>query len=64
MTQCEQRDSSLMASFESENRTFTFGQMHETATKIAAGLLALDVKPGERVAIWGPNQPEWLIMVS
>jgi len=61
---CEIRDSALMASFEAENREFTFGQMNEEAVKFAAGLLAMGVKKGDRVAIWGPNQSEWLITVG
>lgn len=38
--------------------------MHKEAVKVAAGLLALGIEPGDRVAVWGPNQPEWLVMVS
>ena len=28
----------------------------------AAGLLALGVRPGDRVGVWGPNVPEWLLL--
>ena len=41
---------------------FTFQETHETAEKFAAGLLAAGLKPSDRVAVWGPNQPEWFIM--
>lgn len=28
----------------------------------AAGLLALGVRPGDRVGVWGPSSPEWLLL--
>ena len=28
----------------------------------AAGLLALGVRPGDRVGVWGPSVPEWLLL--
>jgi len=59
---CEKNDSKLMASFEMHKKTFTFGEMHLEAGKIAAGLVNLGIAPGDRVAVWGPNQPEWLVM--
>ena len=38
--------------------------MNVEARKFAAGLFAMGIRPGDRVAVWGPNQPEWFIMVS
>ncbi len=29
---------------------------------MAAGLLALGVKRGDRVGVWGPNIPEWIVV--
>ena len=31
------------------------------ADELAAGLLALGVQTGDRVGIWSPNCPEWII---
>ena len=59
---CEKNDSKLMASFEMHKKAFTFGEMHTEAGKFAAGLFNLGIRPGDRVAVWGPNQPEWLVM--
>ena len=59
---CEKNDSKMIASFEMHKKAFTFGEMHVEAGKVAAGLVALGIRPGDRVAVWGPNQPEWLVI--
>lgn len=61
---CERDDSALMAAFDMDGKTFTFGEMHDGSLKIAAGLLSMGLKQGDRVAIIGPNQPEWLLLVG
>lgn len=43
-----------------ERRTWTYAQLLEEAEALARALLAR-FKPGERVAIWAPNIPEWVI---
>jgi fatty-acyl-CoA synthase len=40
---------------------WTYGELKQRVDKLAAGLLALDLKPGERVGIWSPNNAEWVI---
>jgi long-chain acyl-CoA synthetase len=37
----------------------TWREFHEAAAKVAAGLLALGAKRGDRIAILGPTQPQW-----
>uniref|UniRef100_A0A8C6U5V6 Medium-chain acyl-CoA ligase ACSF2, mitochondrial n=1 Tax=Neogobius melanostomus TaxID=47308 RepID=A0A8C6U5V6_9GOBI len=39
----------------------TFEQFHQDVDKFAAGLLALGLKPGDRVGVWGPNSYEWIL---
>ncbi len=40
---------------------YTYGQVWRKSGQVARGLLALDVEKGDRVALWAPNLPEWLI---
>ena len=39
----------------------TYGDFYDRAKKLAAGFYALGVRPGDNVALWGENCPEWLI---
>ena len=39
----------------------TYAQLDVNADEFAAGLLALDLKPGDRIGIWAPNCVEWSI---
>src|SRR5258708_18883614 len=39
----------------------TYAQLDTHANEFAAGLLALDLKPGDRIGIWAPNCVEWSI---
>ena len=40
---------------------WTYDQLSRRADRLAAGLLALGLYRGDRVGIWAPNRPEWLI---
>jgi acyl-CoA synthetase (AMP-forming)/AMP-acid ligase II len=39
----------------------SFSEFSQRAEKVAAALLARDIKPGDRVAVWAPNISEWII---
>jgi fatty-acyl-CoA synthase len=39
----------------------TFSEMKREVDRLAAGLLALGLQPGDRVAIWSPNNAAWLL---
>ena len=41
--------------------TLTLAELRERACEVARGLLALGVRPGDRIAIWAPNTPEWVV---
>jgi fatty-acyl-CoA synthase len=40
---------------------WTYDQLRRRADRLAAGLLGLGLYKGDRVGIWAPNRPEWLI---
>ncbi|XP_075701179.1 medium-chain acyl-CoA ligase ACSF2, mitochondrial [Rhinoderma darwinii] len=40
----------------------TFSQLSKDVETLAAGLLALGLKKGERLGMWGPNSYEWVLM--
>ena len=44
----------------SRRRQWTYAEMLRESTRIAKAM-ALRFKPGERVAIWSPNTPEWIL---
>ncbi|XP_071329232.1 medium-chain acyl-CoA ligase ACSF2, mitochondrial-like [Trachinotus anak] len=39
----------------------TFAQFQQDVDKVAAGLLALGLKRGDRLGVWGPNKYEWIL---
>ena len=41
---------------------WTWSELLHRTDALAAGLLALGLKPGERVGIWAPNCAEWALM--
>src|SRR5579875_657459 len=40
---------------------WTYSELDRKSTDLAAGLLALGLKRGDRVGIWSPNNAEWVI---
>lgn len=42
-------------------RPLTWSQVALRATSLASGLMSLGLEAGERVAIWAPSSPEWLL---
>ena len=55
---CERDGDKMCASFELHQKQFSFAEVNSEAEKIGAALLSLGLKPGDNIAIWGPNQPE------
>ncbi|HXF40050.1 MAG TPA: AMP-binding protein [Blastocatellia bacterium] len=41
---------------------YDFTQLECLARKIARGLLGLGIEGGDRVALWAPNVPEWVVL--
>ena len=40
---------------------WSWGDMRAEVDRLAAGLIALGIEPGDRVGIWGPNSYEWVL---
>ncbi len=47
---------------EVENVRWTYRQLDNMATTLAHGLLAEGYQPGDKIAIWAPNSPEWILL--
>jgi fatty-acyl-CoA synthase len=43
-----------------EEERFTFGELARDIDAVARGLMALGIEPGDKVALWMPNRPEWV----
>jgi len=44
-----------------QNVRLSYAELRETVDKLAAGLLTLDLNPGDRIGIWSPNNSEWVL---
>jgi fatty-acyl-CoA synthase len=45
-----------------QGRRFTYAELAEAVDRVARGLLAAGLEPGERVGIWAPNCIEWALV--
>jgi len=43
-------------------RELSFGELEELGRRVATGLEALGLEPGDRLALWLPNVPAWLVL--
>ncbi len=43
------------------NLRWTFLDLEKESVQLARGLLALGIHKGDRVAVWAPNVPEWIV---
>ena len=46
-----------------DDRRWTYAGFNAEVNRVAKGLIALGVAPGERVALWMTNRPEWLFLM-
>jgi fatty-acyl-CoA synthase len=44
-----------------QNIRWTYSALRARVADLAAGLIALGLKPGERIGIWSPNNSEWVL---
>jgi fatty-acyl-CoA synthase len=45
-----------------QEQRLTWAELAEAVDRVARGLLALGIRPGERVGIWSPNCTEWALV--
>ena len=45
-----------------DHRYWTVGDLQSESRRLASGLRALGIGPGDRVALWLPNIPQWLAL--
>jgi fatty-acyl-CoA synthase len=41
---------------------WSYAEFQRRAEELAAGLIALGFKPGDRLGIWSPNNAEWVLL--
>lgn len=46
---------------EDGSRSLTYHELQQTVANAAAAFVASEVRPGDRVGIWGPNGIEWIV---
>ncbi len=46
-----------------EEQRWSFLQWQAETDRVAKGLMAVGIKPGDRVALWMTNRPEWLFLM-
>jgi len=39
----------------------SYAELRDAVDKLAAGLLTLDLNPGDRIGVWSPNNSEWVL---
>ena len=57
---CERHGGGTAAIFVASGSSLSWYDLRERSDEVAAALLALGVKRGDRVGIWAPNREEWL----
>ena len=59
---CDQFPDSEALVVRHQNIRWTYHEYKQQIDRLAIGLLALGVEPGDRVGIWGPNSFEWALV--
>lgn len=44
-----------------QNVRWTYAELKQRVDRLSAGLLALGLKPADRIGIWAPNCAEWAL---
>jgi len=57
----EQNPDTIALVVRHQNIRWTYRELGEQVERLATGLIALGIEPGDRVGIWGPNSYEWVL---
>jgi fatty-acyl-CoA synthase len=47
--------------FKKDEERITYSDLNERVNRLAGGLVKLGIKAGDKVAVWMPNRPEWIV---
>lgn len=59
---CEQYPDNEALVVRHQDIRWTYREFRQQVNRLATGLLALGIEPGDRVGIWGPNSYEWVMV--
>lgn len=57
----EQNPDTLALVVRHQDIHWTYQEFRKQVDRLATGLMALGIEPGDRVGIWGPNSYEWVV---
>jgi len=61
VAQASQRQPDAVA-IDDRGRCVTFTELQNLCSRMAAAFLAYGLRKGERIAVWAPNIPEWIVV--
>jgi fatty-acyl-CoA synthase len=44
-----------------DEERITYSELNERVNRLAGGLVKLGIKAGDKIAVWMPNRPEWIV---
>ncbi len=47
--------------FKKDEERITYAELNDRVNRLAGGLVKLGIKAGDKVAVWMPNRPEWIV---
>ena len=50
-----------LTAVEDEITRFSFAELRTASLRATRAFIASGIEPGDRVAVWAPNLPEWIV---
>ncbi|UCF11679.1 MAG: AMP-binding protein [Thermoplasmatales archaeon] len=54
-------DKEVICFLSKDDKRITYAELNERVNRLAGGLVKLGIKAGDKVALWMPNRPEWIV---